>query len=413
MLKLTEMVKNKPKNKLKRSIGLNMLTFFGVGNIVGAGIYVLIGKVAGVAGYSTPLAFVIAMIIAGLTALSYMELSSRYPQAAGVSAYIHGAFGSKVLSFSVGMLMVAGGIVSAAVLARGFGGYLSVFLPLPQWLMAVFILLVLGTIALWGIGESVRLAVIFTVLELIGLAMVIWSGREYLLNINQNISYFTQIDPSFGIAGVITGAFLAFYAFIGFEDMVSVAEEVKRPRRTMPLGIISSLGISTILYIAVVVIAISAIPPQQLATSNAPLSLVFSHTAGSSAVIISIIGISAAINGILAHLLGTSRLIFGLAKRGWLHHKLARVHMIRKTPVLATIATVGAMVIMTIILPLESLARLTSFLLLCIFISINLALIVIKRRKSRPSHVVTMPVWVPYAGLLSSAGLILYQIVHR
>lgn len=390
-----------------------MLTLFGVGNIVGAGIYVLIGKVAGTAGYGTPLAFLLAMMVATLTALSYVELSSRYPQAAGVSAYTHAAFGSKILSLGVGLMMIAGGVVSAGVLARGFGGYLSTLIPVPQWLAALMILLILGTVALWGIGQSAKLAVMFTFIELVGLGLIIWSGRHYLGSIGQNISQFTQIDPSFGFSGVVVGAFLAFYAFIGFEDIVSMAEEVKKPRRTMPLGIILALTISAVLYLLIVVIAISAIPPRELANSNAPLSLVFSKTAGAGAAIISLIGISAAINGILAHLIGTARLTYGLAKRGWLHHELAKVHLGRQTPILATITTTVAMIVMALLLPLESLARLTSFLLLIIFISVNLALIVIKRRRLGPANIVSVPKWVPYAGLITSAGLILFQIIHR
>ncbi len=409
----------KPKNNsnshghLKRSLSLATLTLFGLGNIVGAGIYVLIGKVAGVAGYSAPLAFLIAMVIAALTALSYMELSSRYPEAAGVSAYVHGAFGSKVISLGIGILMLAGAIVSSGVLARGFAGYLSQFVALPEWLSAALILVVLGAVVLWGIGESAKLAVVFTFVELLGIGLVIWAGRQYLPEIGQNISLFTANGSSAGWGGILVGAFLAFYAFIGFEDIVSVAEEVKRPRRNMPLAILLSLSIATVLYIVTVVVAVRAIPPSELAKSSAPLSLVFSRTAGTSAMVISLIGISAAVNGILAHMIGSARLTYGLAKRGWLHHELAEVHLARKTPILATILSVSAMIVLAVIFPLETLARLTSFVLLCIFVFVNLALIIIKRHKKITPHVVTIPRWVPYAGLISSSGLVLYQIVGR
>lgn len=403
--------KQKTKPKLKRSLSLITLTLFGLGNIVGAGIYVLIGKVAGVAGYNAPLAFLIAMVIAGLTALSYMELSSRYPEAAGVSAYVHGAFGKRFLSLAVGILMLAGGIVSAGVLARGFGGYLSQFVVVPEWLAAALILLILGAIVLWGIGESAKLAVIFTVVELIGLGMVIWAGRGFLADPATNLKFFTTLEPGFGWHGILAGAFLAFYAFIGFEDIVSVAEEVKRPRRTMPLAILFSLVIATVLYVATVIVAVRAIPPAELAASKAPLALVFSGTAGMGAAFISLIGISAAVNGILAHMIGMARLMYGLAKRGWLHQELAEVHMVRQTPTLATILTIAAMLVMALIFPLETLARLTSFLLLCIFILVNVALIAIKKRKSVHAQAIVVPRWVPYAGLLTSGGLVLYQIV--
>lgn len=408
------MAQTKPKTnrpRLRRSLSLTTLTLFGLGNIVGAGIYVLIGKVAGVAGYQAPLAFLVAMVIAALTAFSYMELSSRYPEAAGVSAYVHGAFGSKLISLGVGILMLAGAIVSAGVLARGFGGYLSQFVALPEWLAAVLILVALGVVVLWGIGESAKLAVVFTIVELAGIIIVIWAGRHYLPQISQNVRLFTSGGSSINWSAILAGAFLAFYAFIGFEDIVSVAEEVKRPRRNMPLAIIYSLTIATVLYVATVVVAVRAIPPAELAASNAPLALVFSRTAGASAAIVSLIGISAAVNGILAHMIGSARLTYGLAKRGWLHHELAEVHLVRQTPILATVLSVAAMIILAVIFPLETLARLTSFLLLCIFILVNLALIIIKRRKRVHAQAITIPRWVPYAGLISSSGLVLYQII--
>lgn len=407
------MLKRPANRKLKRSLSLTTLTLFGLGNIVGAGIYVLIGKVAGVSGYNAPLAFLVAMAIAALTALSYMELSSRYPDAAGVSAYIHGAFGSKILSLSVGILMVAGGIVSAGVLARGFGGYLSALLPIPQWLAAVLILIVLGVVALWGIGESAKLAVVFTIIELFGLGLIVWAGRGYLTDWGTSLSYLTSIDSNFGWNGVLVGAFLAFYAFIGFEDIVSVAEEVKHPRKIMPRAILFSLVIATVLYIAVVIVAIGAIPPNELAASHAPLSYVFIKTTGASAMLISLIGLCAAVNGILAHVIGTTRMMFGLAKHGWLYHRLAEVHMVRKTPVIATFLTVLLMIVLVIAMPIETLARLTSFLLLCIFILVNAALIAIKKRRYAHTQVMEVPRWVPYAGLVTSASLVLYQIVNR
>lgn len=399
--------------KLKRSLSLTMLTLFGLGNIVGAGIYVLIGKVAGVAGYNAPLAFLIAMAIATLTALSYMELSSRYPEAAGVSAYMHGAFGSKILSLSIGILMLLGGIVSAGVLARGFGGYLSQFVALPPWLAAVLILLVLGVLGARGIGESAKMAVVFTVIELIGLALVIWAGRDYLADVPTNLKFFTSLNPGTSWRGILVGAFLAFYAFIGFEDIVSMAEEVKRPRRTMPLAILFALAGAAILYTATVIVAVRAVPPAELAKSSAPLSLVFSRTAGTSVTLISLIGISAAINGIIAHIIGTTRLTYGLARRGWLRHELAEVHLSRRTPVVATALTVASMIVVTLLFPLETLARLTSFLLLCIFIMVNLSLIIIKRRRNARPGAIAVPVWLPYAGLITSAGLVLYQIIRH
>ena len=225
--------------RLNRSLGLPLVTLYGLGNILGAGIYVLIGKVAGFAGESTTLAFVIAMVTAAVTALSYMELSGRYPVSASVSVYLHEAFGKRWLSVAIGLAMVGGGIASAAALAQGFAGYLNVFIYVPTIVGSVGLLVVLGAIAMKGIGESAKTAAVLTGLEILGLVLIIWLGRKAFTQMD--IHAMTSVDPAVGLGGVFAGAFLAFYAYIGFEDMVNVAEEAKNPSRTMPLAILISL----------------------------------------------------------------------------------------------------------------------------------------------------------------------------
>src|SRR5690606_2323441 len=228
------------KASLRRSLNLPLVTLYGLGNILGAGIYVLVGKVAGAAGGSATLAFLIAMAIAGLTAFSYMELASRYPVSASVSVYLHKAFGKRWLSVMIGLAMVISGIASAAALAQGFAGYLGSLLGVPILIASVGIILLVGLVAVKGIGESASVAATFTVVEIVGLLLIVWFGREALGSVN--ISDIASIDQAKGVSGVMAGAFLAFYAFIGFEDMVNVAEEVKDPRRTMPRAILLSLA---------------------------------------------------------------------------------------------------------------------------------------------------------------------------
>lgn len=396
--------------RLKRSLGLPLVALYGLGNILGAGIYVLVGKVAGFAGTSTTLAFIIAMVTAAFTAFSYMELSGRYPVSASVSVYLHKAFGKRWLSVAVGLAMVAGGIASSAALSQGFAGYLSSFVPVPSTVASVGLLVVLGAIALKGIGESAKTAAVFTIIEVVGLLLVIWFGRSAFGDVRAGDVL--SVDPAVGVGGVVAGAFLAFYAFIGFEDMVNVAEEAKNPKRTMPLAILFALAASTLLYILVVIVATTLVSPAELATSKAPLTLVFENTGASNADILSFIGMAAAVNGVIVQIIMGSRILYGLAKQGWLSNKLTVVHSTNKTPIRATLIVLGLMIAGTILLPLVSLAQLTSLLVLSIFTLVNASLVLIKRREPKHAGYITVPSVVPYIGTILCLSTIAYQLVN-
>lgn len=394
--------------KLSRSLGLPLVTLYGLGNILGAGIYILIGKVAGEAGYSMVLSFLIAMVVSGLTAFSYMELSGRFPASASVSVYLHKAFGQKWLSVSVGLAMVAAGITSAATLAKGFAGYAGTLVHAPELVLSIGLLIAIGLLAIKGIGESAVVAGLFTFIEILGLAMVIVAGKASLASFDA--SALLRIDPVVGFAGVMGGAFLAFYAFIGFEDMVNVAEETKNPQRTMPLAILISLIASTILYLLVAIVAIAAVPPAELAASKAPLLLVYSREAGNAALFLTIIGITAAVNGVIVQVIMGSRILFGLSKQGWIDSRLSQVSKETKTPLVATVVVVGLMIIACIALPLVSLARLTSLIVLVIFALVNIALVVIKKRHPNHKGLITVPKIIPYLGFISCIAIILFEL---
>lgn len=393
---------------LRRSLSLPLVTLYGLGNILGAGIYVLVGKVAGFAGDGIALSFLLAMFVAGITAFSYMELAGRYPVSASVSVYLHKAFGRRWLSVLIGLVMVAGGITSAAVLSKGFAGYLNTFIPFPAVIASTGLLLVLGYIAYRGIGESAILASIFTIAEITGLILIINSGKSYFSQIN--ITDFLKVDPAFGLTGIIMGAFLAFYAFIGFEDMVNVSEEVKNPRRTMPIAILLSLVVSTVLYLLVVVISLTIVGPNDLAGSSAPLSLVYERATSNAPIFIGAIGIAAAINGVIVQIIMGSRILYGLARQGWVHHELARLHKIRRTPVIATIFVTSLMIVAGLLLPLVALAELTSFLVLVVFCLVNISLIKIKHRHKNHGGFITVPKAIPIIGAVSCLSMIIYQL---
>jgi APA family basic amino acid/polyamine antiporter len=394
--------------KLKRTLGLPVLVLYGLGNILGAGIYVLVGKVAGEAGSGTSLAFILAMITASFTAFAYMELASRYPVSASISVYLYKAFNRKWLSVLIGMLMVGGGITSAAALAQGFGGYLSSLTSLPILLSSILLILVLGFITLKGIGESAKTAAIFTIVEILGLLLIIWVGKNTFTT--EGLSNVISIDPALGLSGLFAGAFLAFYAFIGFEDMVNVAEEVKKPRLNMPLAIITALFVATVLYLLVVYVATNTVSTQELANSNAPLALVLEKSGGNYVSVLSLIGIAAAINGVIVQIIMCSRILYGLSKQGWITPKLSKLHGKYSTPVVATTLVLVLMIIGTALLPLVFLAQITSLLILVIFSLVNISLIIIKKISNKKSKI-SIPIVFPYLGAAICICAVIYQIL--
>lgn len=396
------------KTKLKRVLGLPLVTLIGLGNILGAGIYVLVGKVAGFAGASTVLAFILAMITATFTAFSYMELAGRFPVSASASVYLYRAFKKKWLSVLVGLALVLGGVASVAALSQGFAGYLNSVVRMPVPLASVGLIVILGLIAIKGIGDSAKFAAVFTLVEVLGLVLVIWFGRSALASVE--IGKMLVIDPAVGISGLVAGAFIAFYAFIGFEDIVNIAEEVKSPKKTMPWAILITLGMSALLYILVVIVATSIASPTELANSEAPLAMVFQKSGVSNSYILSFIGMAAVINGVIVQIIIGSRILYGLAKQGWLHNSLASVHKVHKTPAIATIIVLSAMIAGTLLLSLVSLAQLTSLLILSTFLLVNVALIVIKQKSYKRPKSITVPLIVPCFGALLCLGMIIYQI---
>ncbi len=390
---------------------MGLVAIYGLGNIVGAGIYALIGKVAGEAGMATPLAFLISMLVAGLSALSFAELSSSHPYSEGATAYVHAAFRRKNASLIVGLLMSLATLISAAALARAFGGYLNSATGILLPVGAVLIILTFGLMAAWGIEESAKLAAILTIIEVIGLGMIIWFGRESLNPVTQDFGQFFDIS-SVGITGLLSGVFLAFYAYIGVEDMVHLSEETKKSRKTMPMAIILAVLIATVLYVLVAIVAIDSIPISELNNSNAPLSLVFNKISNTPGWVIILIALAASAGGVLAHIISGSRLLYGMAEAGWLHRHLAVVHKSRKTPIVTIIIVVVVASILAVSIDIKLLASATSYLILIIFGLVNGSLIIIKLRKSVAQHPhFSIPLVVPILGLVTCVGLLIFQTI--
>jgi len=379
---------------LKRRIGLPLLTAYGVGVMVGAGIYVLVGAVAADAGIWARLAFLFAGLVAAPTALSYAEFSTRLPEAGGEAVYVSEGLGLQWLGVLVGLAIVVTGTISAAAVLRGGAGYLTSVVPLPMAATIVVMGLSLIAVAIIGVLESLTLAAIFTAVELIGLALVVWAG----LAADPSPDLTVVAPPVW--AGIGAGAVLAFFAFIGFEDIVNMAEEVTTPEKTLPRAILYSLMITSVIYALVSYAAVRVVPLAELTSSKQPLVLVWQQAQGGSVAFLSVIAVAAALNGVLAQIVMAARVLFGLGRRNAglaaFHHSSARFG----TPTLATVLIGTAVVIGALTLPVATLAEGASTLLLTIFVIVNIALIRLKT--SVPEAPFRVPMAVPVFGLLAA-----------
>ena len=393
---------------LKRTIGFVLLTLYGLGTILGAGIYVLIGEVARQAGTAAPAAFVLSAVVAAFSALSYAEISGRLPKSAGEAAYVDAAFRLPSFAALTGWAVIGAGIVSSATLVRGFIGYLSVFMDLPAELVIVAVVGALGGLAVWGIAESMWVAGVITVIEATALLAVCVVARDSLGLLPERWSEMLPLLDTTAWAGVLSGSFIAFYAFIGFEDMVNVAEEVVEPERTLPRAIVAALILSTSLYVLVAVTASLALPTDLLMQTDAPMAAIV-ESRGISPAAISLVGLFAVINGALIQLIMASRVLYGLGAQGLAWRGFARVHARRRTPVVATVVSAVAILSLSLTLSLGHLAQFTSFIALSVFAVVNLSLIRLKRLSPR-GPVYTVPGFVPVIGAALCIAMLLFQI---
>jgi len=402
--------KNSPK--LKRVVNLPYLILYGLGTILGAGIYILISKVAFHANIFTPLSFLIAGLVIAFTAFVYAELSGRFPKSAGEAAYVSKAFNHSGLTFIIGILIAATGIVSAATIISGFTGYFNIFFNIEPAYAETVLVMLLGLIAFWGISESVKIASLMTVIEIVGLLLVIFVSLD-----DVSFATFSTTDTDFSlsiIAGIFTGAFLAFYAFIGFEDMVNIAEEVVEPEKNMPKGIIIVLVVSTIFYLFVAIVAVFAMPMDDLLKSTAPFSDIVARNSDVPVAIITLISLFAVVNGALIQIIMASRLLYGMSRHKVLPEFLTSIHPVTRVPHKATLVVSIIILLLTLLFDLESLAKLTSYIVVIVFITMSITLIVIKRREQQQNIIYegfSIPVAIPWLGLFMLSGFLLVQFI--
>ena len=394
---------------LRRTITLPLLVFYGVGTILGAGVYALIGKVVGLSGIYAPFSFLLAAMIASLVAYAYAQLSRRYPQSAGEAVYVKQAFAWPWLTVSVGWGIAMTGVVSAAVMARGFQGYLNEFVQLPAAAGVLFFVLLITVIALIGISLSARVAALVTVIELSGIAMIIVVAWEKLGSIMYR---WPELLPPLtwdSWQSISLGAFLAFYAYIGFEDMVNIAEEIVNPEDSLPTAITLCLLITTLCYVLVALIAVLSLPLASLAESSAPFVLIVQENSTLPVYIIGIISLFAIFNGALVQLIMASRVVYGLAMQQHAPEFFRFVHPKSRTPVYATLFFAAILLLLSLYFPIESLAKATSFIILIIFALVCLSLGIIRWRENQHKHCFFL---VPAAGFLFCVAFVVQQIIH-
>ncbi len=394
---------------LKRTLSLSAMVFYGLGTIIGAGIYVLIGEIVGQAGAWAPLSFLIAAAIASFTGLSYAELVGRYPRSAGEAVYVQEAFKQPWLTQIVGWSVVLTGLVSASTLLKGFAGYfISLFGGADVVVITVAIVL-MCLLACSGVKQSVGVTVAVTILELVGLLLVVLVSAESL-TVEANWQRWRQNLPDPSWVGISAAAFLAFYAFIGFEDMVNMAEEVKDASNALPKAIIIATCAAAIIYIIVAFVAVVAVPMDTLASSTAPLATIVSGSDWFPASLLSVISMVAILNGAIVQLLMAPRVVYGITQSSSTLQFLSVVNARTQTPVVATVFISLLILLFTLTFPLAVLAQLTSTIILCLFTLINIALIVFKQRDVYDGFQVYT--WVPVVGVIMSMLLQIIQLLH-
>lgn len=391
---------------LVRAIGPNLLLFLVIGDVLGTGIYVLTGDVAGVVGGAAWLAFGLAFLVALCTASSYAELAGKYPQAAGAALYAQRAFGLPFVTFLIAFAVMCSGLTSAGAASRGFAGYFQELVALPPLIVALAFLLILAAINFRGVSPSVRINVVLTWVELAGLAIVVIVGANALARGGGDparaLEFNAGGDP---FALVVSGAGLAFFALVGFEDSVNLAEEAVDPERAYPRALLLGLSIAAVIYMLVAFCATALVPTEVLRDSDQDLLEVVRIGAPQLPVeLFSVIAMAAVANTALINLMMASRLMYGLARERIVAAKLASVHPRYRTPSIAIVVTTALVIVLASWGGVRALAGTTALLLLGVFTVVNAAVLVLRRRPVAHAHF-RAPAAIAVLGATASAYL--------
>jgi amino acid transporter len=393
---------------LRRVIGSRMLIVFIVGDILGAGIYVLVGRLAGFVGGAVWLPLAIAFAIALLTACSYAELVGKYPRAAGAALYTHRAFRRPFATFLVAFAVMMSGVASAAAATVAFGGtYLQQLVDVPWWLAAIAFLAVIAAVNFIGISESIKVNLVLTIIEVTGLVIVLVVGAIGISRGDGEPSRALDVAPPSDVLFAVLGATaLAFYALIGFEDSVNLAEEAHQPQRVFPRALFVGLAFTGTIYLAIAVVAVALVEPAVLAGSSGPLlDVVDAAGVAFPPQLFALIALLAISNTVLINLIMASRLLYGMARERIVPPVFGRVHRGRRTPYVAIVFTVAiAAGLIAIGRDVAILASTCTFLLLLVFGVVNIACLVLRRHPVEHPHF-RAPTWACVLGALGTLAL--------
>ena len=355
-------------------MGLFQITMYGVGLILGAGIYVLIGEASGFAGNSMWISFGLGAIVAIFAGLSYSELTALFPKAAAEYVFVKNAFKSDFIGFIIGWLTAITSMIVGATVALGFGGYFAQFLDLPIVVSAVLLLAGLSFVNFIGIKHSAWMNTVFALVTIAGLGIIIVLGIFF--EPENSIDYFEAPN---GITGIILAFVLIFFAFIGFEDMANVAEEVKRPQKTIPRAIILSVLITAVIYILVSLSAVKILNWQELGASSAPLADVATKGLGlGGGITLTAIALFATASTVLITLVAGARILYGMARDGSLPMLLSKVHSKTGTPWIAVIGIFVTSVVFAFVGDIVIVANIVVFAVVITFAMVNLAVILLR-----------------------------------
>jgi APA family basic amino acid/polyamine antiporter len=390
--------------KLRRTIGPFQLTLYGLGSMLGSGIYGMMGQAAGLAGNLVWLSFIVAMVAALLTALSYASLGSRYPKAGGAAFVTHRAFHMPLLSFVVGLAVVASGVTSIATQSQVFAANLISITGwgvMPVWAVAIGFLLVLTGVVLRGIKESMWFNVICTLIEAAGLLLVIAVGIPYWGTVDLLQPPAVTPGSDALLVLIFQGSVLTFFAFIGFEDILNVAEECHEPERTIPIALVTAMMVGALIYVAVAITSVSVLPWQELAAAPGPLTEVMRRAAPSiPGVVFAAITLFAVANTALVNFVTSSRMIYGMADQKLLPQSLGKVSAGLKSPYVATLSILLLLIPLAFFGSIAELASASVLMLLVVFFIVNLALLVLQWRRSEPKGKFEVPPLVPVLGAI-------------
>lgn len=393
--------------KLERSLSLWEVTLMGIGVILGAGIYVIIGEAVGLSGNTIWLSFLIGSIVAVFSGLSYAELSSRFPHAGAEYSYVRKAFGNRI-GWMAGWLIISCNVIAGATVALGFSNYFHALFGTPIIYTAIILLIICGVILYAGVKETASVIILFMIIESIGLFIIIAIGINYVGSVN-------YLEMANGIKGVIEGGVLIFFSYLGFQGITTLAEETKNPKKTIPKAILLAITITTIIYILVGLTAVSVIPWQELSTSKAPLADIASSVFGEkSFIILSCIALFSTFNTVLMSLLAGSRLVYGMAKGRGFPKIFTKTSKKLLSPSFAILAIVIGSIAILFLGDLKLIANLTNFTVFTVFIMINATLIFFRIKDPNkdkeafrvPGSIKGVPIF-PVLGIITSFAMLI------